>query len=138
MTVGKVNHLTPQREAMNLYRHSTMKWNLMPNAVYQTAVRDFQSLEFNTWLRGERAEIEEKHGKKSVQYKALPKIRRFGFLAEHIRKGRTPTGLLKTALEDRDEGIARAKNVNTLALYDNASALAQAYALAVAAEKVTS
>lgn len=136
MTTAEIaNKLTPQREAMNLYRHGTMKWNLTANVVYQTALLDLRSFEFNAWLRSERVRVEEKDGKDSLPYKNLPQSRRFGFLAKHIRKTQTPITLLKLALEDRDEGKARAKNVNTLALYDNVGVLAQAYTLAIAAEE---
>ena len=135
MTLDVANQLTPQREAINLYRHGTLKWNLTPNTVYQTAVRDLQSLEFNAWLRGERHRIKAKWDKDSPEYKALPMGRGYGFLAKHARKARTPATLLKFALEEREDGIARAKSVNTLALYDNVDVLAQAYNLAVTAEE---
>ena len=130
MTNLIANKLTPQREAMSLFRHGTLKWKLTPNTVYQAAVRDLQSLEFNTWLRGERVRIKGKHGKDSPDYKGLPQSRGHGFLAKHVRKARTPATLLKLALEEREEGKDRAKNVNTLALYDNVDALAKAYVLA--------
>ncbi len=123
--------LTPQREAMNLYHHGTVKWKLTPNVVYQTAVRDLQSFEFNAWLRGERARIEAEYGKKSPDYKSLPRSRGYGFLAQHVRKARTPAMLLKHALEEHKEGKARAQNVNTLALYDDADTLEKAYTLAL-------
>ncbi len=130
MTNLIANKLTPQREALNLYRHGTLKWKLTPNVVYQTAVRDLESLEFNIWLRGECGRIKEKHGKNSPDYKNLPQSRGHGFLAKHVRKARTPAALLKFALEEHEEGLARAKNVNTLALYDDVDALAKAYVLA--------
>ena len=107
-----------------------MKWKLTPNVVYQTAVRDLQSLEFNTWLRGERGRIKEKYDKDSPDYKNLPQSRGYGFLAKHVRQARTPAALLKFALEDYEEGLARATNVNTLALYDDVDTLAKAYVLA--------
>ena len=121
------NELTPQREAINLYRHGTLKWHLTPNAVFETAKRDLQSYEFNTWLRGERSRIKKAHGKDSPEYKNLPKSRGHEFLLKHVRKVRTPAALLKLALDDREEGLARAKNVNTLALYNDVDALAGAY-----------
>lgn len=126
MTDLIANKLTPQREAMSLYHHGTLEWNLTPGAVYQTAVRDLRNQEFNIWLRAER----QKYDKESDQYKALPMGRGYGFLAKHVRKARTPAALLKFALEDYEEGLARAKNVNTLALYDNVDALGNAYVLA--------
>ena len=130
MTNVIANKLTPQREAVNLYHHGTLKWELTPNTIYQTAVRDLQSLEFNSWLRGERGRIKKKYGKNSPDYKNLPRSRGHGFLAKHVGKARTPATLLKLAPEEREEGKAHAKNVNTLALYDNAGALAKAYVLA--------
>ena len=130
MTNLIANKLTPQREAMNLYRHGTLKWKLTPNTVYQTAVRDLQSSEFNMWLRGERGRIKEKHGKDSPDYKNLPKSRGYGFLAKHVNKVASPAALLKRALEDYEEGLARAPNVNTLALYGDVDTLAKAYVLA--------
>ena len=130
MTNLVANKLTPQREAINLYRHGTLKWKLTPNVVYQTAVRDLQSWEFNTWLRGERGRIKEKYGKDSPEYKNLPQSRGHGFLAKHAGKASTSAALLKIALEDYEEGLARAKTVNTLALYDDVDALAKAYVLA--------
>ena len=125
-----MNTLTPQREAINLYHHGTLKWKFTPNMVYQTAMRDLQNFEFNEWLRGERARMVEKYGKKGIDYKGLPGSRKYGFLAKHVRKARTPATLLKLALEERKEGKARAQNVNTLAIYDNTDTLEKAYALA--------
>ena len=131
MTTGVDSKLTPQREALSLYHHGTVKWNLTPNVVYQTAVRDLQSLDFNTWLRGERSRTRETHGKDNPAYKTLPPHRGYGFLAKHVRKATTPAALLELALDDRTEGLVRARNVNTLALYDNGDTLAKAYALAL-------
>ena len=131
MTVGEVNHLTPQREAMSLFRHGTVKWNLTPNTVYQTAVQDIKSREYNIWLRGQRWG----YSPASEQYKRLGRARKYGFLPKHINKAASAAALLKRALEDRNEGTHKAKNVNTLALYDNPVALSKAYTLAVAAEK---
>ncbi len=124
------NKLTPQREAMSLYHRGTLKGQLTAAAVYQTAVHDLQSLEFNTWLRGERARIKEKYDQDNPAYKNLPQSRGYGFLAKHVRKARTPAALLKFALDDREEGVIHARSVNTLALYDNADTLAKAHALA--------
>ena len=127
MTNLVANKLTPQREAINLYHHGTVKWDLTPNAVYQTAVRDLQSFEFNAWLRGERA----RYDKKSPDYKNLPRSRGYGFSAQHVGKAQTPAMLLEFALQERKKGKAGAQNVNTLALYDDVDTLEKAYALAL-------
>ena len=134
MTDLIANKLTPQREAINLFTHGTLKWKLTPNAVFETAKRDLQSHEFNTWLRGERARIKRESDKNGLEYKRLPQSRKYGFLAKHVRKVRTPAALLKLALDERDEGPAGAVNVNTVALYDDVDTLTKAYVLAVASE----
>ena len=128
MTNLIANKLTPRREAVNLYRHGTVKWNLTPNTVYQAAVQDIRSHEFNVWLRGQRGRL----NRGSPEYKQLPSSRRFGFLACHVRKAADAAALLKLALEDREAG-RRSEAVNTLALYYNADALAKAYVLACGA-----
>ena len=69
----------------------------------------------------------------SPEYKQLPSVRRYGFLARHVRKAADATALLKLALEDQDAGRC-SEAVNTLALYDNADALAKAYVLACEAD----
>ncbi len=129
MTNLIANKLTPRREAVNLYHHGTVKWNLTPNAVYQAAVQDIRSHEFNVWLRGQRRRL----NRSSPEYKQLPSRRRYGFLACHVRKADGAAALLKLALEDREAGRC-SEAVNTLALYDNADALAEAYVLACGAD----
>ncbi len=129
MTTLVANKLTPRREAMNLYHHGTVKWNLTPNAVYQAAAQDIKSHEFNVWLRGQRNRL----NRDSPEYKQLPSARRYGFLACHVRKAADAAALLKLALDDQDAGRC-SEAVNTLALYDNADALAAAYVLACEAD----
>ena len=131
MTDLITNKLTPKREAINLFRHGTLKWKLTPNVVYKTAERDLESLEFNSWLRGERARIVEKYTKKGPDYRNLPRQRGYGFLAKHVGKAQTPATLLKLALKECKDGKARAQNVNTLALYDDVDTQEKAYALAL-------
>ena len=129
MTNLIANKLTPGREAVNLYHHGTVKWSLTPNAVYQAAVQDIRSHEFNAWLRGQRGRL----NRGSPEYKQLPSSRRYGFLACHVRKAADAAALLKLALEDREAG-RRSEAVNTLVLYDNADAQAKAYVLACGAD----
>ncbi len=125
MTDLIANKLTPRREAVNLYHHGTVKWDLTPNAVYQAAVQDIRSREFNTWLRAERRRL--KRG--SPEYKELPSRRRYGFLARHVKKAADAAEVLKLALEDPEAGRC-SEAVNTLALYYNQDTLAAAYLLA--------
>ncbi len=119
------NKLTPGREAMNLYRHGTVKWDLTPNAVYQAAVQDIRSREFNAWLHAERRRL--KRG--SPEYKQLPNLRRYGFLARHVKKAADAAEVLKLALGDQEAGRC-SEAVNTVALYDHQDTLAAAYLLA--------
>ncbi len=119
------NKLTPGREAMNLFHHGTVKWDLTPNAVYQAAVQDIRSREFNAWLRGERKRL--KRG--SPEYKQLPNNRRYGFLAHHVKKAADAAEILKLALGDQEAGRC-SEAVNTVALYDHQHTLAAAYLLA--------
>ncbi len=119
------NKLTPGREAINLFHHGTVKWNLTPNAVLQAAVQDIRSREFNTWLRAERRRL--KRG--SPPYKQLPNLRRYGFLARHVKKAADAAEILKLALGDQEAGRC-SEAVNTLALYDHQDTLAAAYLLA--------
>ncbi len=119
------NKLTPAREAMNLYHHGTVKWDLTPNAVFQAAVQDIRSREFNAWLRAERRRLK----RDSPDYKQLPNLRRYGFLARHVKKAADAAEVLKLALEDQEAGRC-SEAVNTLALYDNTDTLAAAYLLA--------
>ena len=129
MTDLIANKLTPRREAVNLYHHGTVKWNLTSNVVYQAAVQDIRNHEFNIWLRGQRGRL----NRGSPEYKQLPSSRQYGFLAYHIREAADAAALLKLALEDQEAG-RRSESVNTLALYDNAEALAKAYVLACEAD----
>ena len=129
MTDLIANKLTPRREAVNLYHHGTVKWNLTSNVVYQAAVQDIRNHEFNIWLRGQRGRL----NRGSPEYKQLPSSRQYGFLACHIREAADAAALLKLALEDQEAG-RRSESVNTLALYDNAEALAKAYVLACEAD----
>ena len=80
MTNVIANKLTPQREAVNLYHHGTLKWELTPNTIYQTAVRDLQSLEFNSWLRGERGRIKKNMAKIAQITKTFPEAAGTAFL----------------------------------------------------------
>ncbi len=128
MTDLIANKLTPRRQAVNLYHHGTVKWNLTSNVVYQAAVQDIRNHEFNIWLRGQRGRL----NRGSPEYKQLPSSRQYGFLACHVRKAADAAALLKLALEDQEAG-RRSEAVNTLALYDNADALAKAYVLACGA-----
>ncbi len=121
--------LTPGREAMNLYRHGTVKWDLTPNAVYQAARQDIRNHGFNTWLREERERLNPNAPGYKQELKQLPKRRRYGFLARHVEKAADAAALIKLALEDQYAGRHSAE-VNTLALYDNTDTLAAAYLLA--------
>ena len=121
--------LTAKREAVNLYHHGTVPWNLTPNTVYQAARQDIRSREFNTWLREERERLDPKAPGYKHQLKQLPKLRRYGFLANHVKKAADAAEVLKLALED--QGAGRCSDaVNTVALYDNQDTLAAAYLLA--------
>ena len=122
------NKLTP---AMNLYHHGTEKWSLSPNVVYQTALQDLRSKNFNDRLAGDRRECQEKGEFTEQCLKALPPRRHYGFAGKHVRKANNAAELLKLALEDREAGTMSG-NVNTLALYDNTGVLAKAYTLACA------
>ena len=121
--------LTAKREAMNLYRHGTVKWDLTPSAVYQAARQDIRSREFNTWLREERERLNPNAPGYKQELKQLPKRRRYGFLAHHVENAADAVALIKLALEDQYSGRHSAE-VNTLALYDNQDTLAAAYLLA--------
>ena len=121
--------LTPGREAMNLYRHGTVPWDLTPSAVHQAARQDIRSREFNDWLRDERGRLDPKKPGYKQQLKQMPKRRRYGFLAHHVEKAADAAALIKLALEDQGAGRCSGE-VNTLALYDNEDTLAAAYLLA--------
>ncbi len=121
--------LTAKREAVNLYHHGTVKWDLTPSAVYQAARQDIRSHEFNTWLREERERLNPNAPGYKQQLKQLPKRRRYGFLSRHVEKAADAAEVLKLALEDQEAGRHSAE-VNTLALYDTGDTLAAAYLLA--------
>jgi hypothetical protein len=121
--------LTAKREAMNLYRHGTVKWELTPNAVYQAARQDIRSREFNTWLREERERLNPNAPGYKQELKQLPKRRRYGFLARHVEKAADAAEVLKLALGDQEAGRC-SEAVNTVALYDHQNTLAAAYLLA--------
>ena len=125
--------LTAKREAMNLYHHGTIKWDLTASAVHQAARQDIRSREFNDWLREKRERLNPKAPGYKQQLKQMPKRRRFGFLAHHVEKAADAAALIKLALEDQGAGRCSGE-VNTLALYDNQDTLAAAYLLACEVE----
>ncbi len=108
-----------------MFHHGTVKWDLTPNAVFQAAVQDIRSREFNAWLRAERRRLK----RDSPDYKQLPNLRRYGFLARHVKKAADAAEVLKLALEDQEAGRC-SEAVNTVALYDHQDTLAAAYLLA--------
>ena len=120
--------MTPQKEAVMLYHHGTVRWELTPNTVYRAAVQDIHNREFNKWLR--EARRRRKPG--SPGREQLPSGRRYGFLAKHVNKAGSAAALLKLALEDQKAGRC-SQVLNTYALYDNGEALAKAHTLALEA-----
>lgn len=124
-----VNKLTPEREAMNLWRHGTAKLPLTANAVFCAARQDLQARDHNAWLSGERARMRKEGG----NLKSLALSRPLGFLRSHVAHAKTPADVLRNAVAGIEEGRRRAKTANTLRLYDSEEILRAALKMAEAA-----
>ena len=121
--------LTPERERLNLFQHGTIKWELTPNAVLETAKRDMRARAHNKAVRRERR----KHAKGSPAAKLIAKTRGYAFLSKHVQGAESAADLLRRAIEDRASGMA-SENVSTLALYTLGKTLWEAARLAEAEE----
>ncbi len=98
--------LTPARERLMLFEHGTKPWKLPPSAVLSAAQNDLRKC-------GSR--------------------RPYAFLRKHVRPAKSPTDLLRRALQDRDSGLAVAR-VETQTLYHDEQTLRRALELAVDSE----
>jgi hypothetical protein len=123
------NPMTPERESLMLARHGTEPFKLSPLHIVQAAAKDLRARQYNENLSAERKRIRKEHGKGSPAYKGLNQSRGYTFLAKHVRRADTVTGLLLIAIEDNSAALTTTKR-NTLVVYAGVSRLKAALALA--------
>ena len=122
--IMKAKKLNKTREKMMMFRHSTIKWQLTPPTILETAKSDLRAKAMNAEMRKARMGLPP--GSKAR--KLIGPLRQFAFVPSHVRAAKTPANLLKKAIEDRSAGRS-AQNVNTVAIYSDNAGLWAALAL---------